>query len=623
MRFAVGLLALGAMAADLGTLIPRVAEYDFGKDPEAVRQLEATVLNSAGTKIAPDLEKQILAGLASAKTLAAKDAFCRNLSVIGSAASVPALAPLLLKPETVEMARFALERIPGDAASAALRKALPQVPARAQAGIVGSLGRRKDSAAVAAIVPLLASPDAALHAAATGSLADIGGSPGVTALRRAKPSPAVFDALLRVAPALPAATATEIYRQLNATGHPEAVRMASLIGMAKVDTRGAVPVLVTALSDPSRQVQGVAIRELARADAPALEGKWSTLTPLAQVQALSALSASGRAEVLPLLERNLENENPGVRVAAMTGLAKIGVATQLPKVAMKASESTGEEQAAARFALASMRGVDVDAAILGAISSASPKVKAELIRATGERGIAAAPPVLLKAATDADRAVRTESIRALRETAKPADASAILSLLAATQDENERKEYERAAASAIRRSKDSPIEPVTTAYAAWKEPEVQASLLAVMAAVGNNDALPVVRGALKSDDADLRRAAINAMSTWPTATPMNDLLTLAQTATSPGEQALAVRGYVKLVQIPSDRTPAETAKLLAAGMAAAKRPEERKLVIAAAQRVISPESLELVKASLSDPAVANEAKLAATALERSLSYRRN
>ena len=43
--------------------------------------------------------------------------------------------------------------------------------------------------------------------------------------------------------------------------------------------------------------------------------------------------------------------------------------------------------------------------------------------------------------------------------------------------------------------------------------------------------------------------------------------------------------------------------MLAAGMAAAKRPEEKKIVIAAAQRVIAPESLALVRTVLSDVAV--------------------
>jgi hypothetical protein len=63
--------------------------------------------------------------------------------------------------------------------------------------------------------------------------------------------------------------------------------------------------------------------------------------------------------------------------------------------------------------------------------------------------------------------------------------------------------------------------------------------------------------------------------------------------------------------------------LLAAALAAAKRSEEKKIVIAAAQRVVTPESLQLVKSVAADPAVSAEAQNAITALERALSYRRN
>jgi hypothetical protein len=219
--------------------------------------------------------------------------------------------------------------------------------------------------------------------------------------------------------------------------------------------------------------------------------------------------------------------------------------------------------------------------------------------------------------------VRIEGIRALRETAGPPHVWVRVSLLVKAVDESQRKEYERTVAAAIRRSKDAPISEVVSAYEASKETDLQLSLLGVMAAVGNNAALPVIRQALGSSNADVRRAAINTLASWPSPEPMKDLLTLAQSAPNPTHQVLGLRGYVRLVQIPSDRSPGETSKLLAAAMAAAKRPEERKIVIAAAQRVITPESLELVKSASVDPAVAAEAKAAITALERGLMYRKS
>ena len=123
-RFAISLAAacIALFGADPATLVRQVAVYDFGKDPAAVRELEALVLQSAGGKDARAIEKLLVAGLTSGTTLAAKDAFCRDLALIGGDAAVAPLGAMLVAPETAEMARYAVERIPGQRSAAALRE---------------------------------------------------------------------------------------------------------------------------------------------------------------------------------------------------------------------------------------------------------------------------------------------------------------------------------------------------------------------------------------------------------------------------------------------------------------------------------------------------------------------
>src|SRR5439155_4849148 len=196
-------------------------------------------------------------------------------------------------------------------------------------------------------------------------------------------------------------------------------------------------------------------------------------------------------------------------------------------------------------------------------------------------------------ASDANRSVRSESIRALRETAGPREVAALLALLAKASVESDRREFERAVAGAIRRSSEAPITGVTAAYTSSTDPGVRISLLNVLSTVGNSAALPVLRQALQDPSTEIRRAALNALSGWPTAEPMEDLLTLARSADDPVRQILALRGYIKLVQIPSNRSPAETARLLKTALEAATRADEKRAVLAAAQRLVCPESLEL------------------------------
>jgi HEAT repeat protein len=148
---------------------------------------------------------------------------------------------------------------------------------------------------------------------------------------------------------------------------------------------------------------------------------------------------------------------------------------------------------------------------------------------------------------------------------------------------------------------------------------VRISLLNVISSAGIPSALPVVRQALEESDEDLRRAALNALSNWPTPEPLDDLLALTK---SGGEtrRVLALRGYIKLIQVPSNRTPAETARLLKTALSAATQPAEKRTVLSIAQRMVCPESLDLARAALKDPEVQAEAQLATETLERALSF---
>jgi len=606
--------------AEPDALVRQVAGYDFGNDPAAVRELETLTLRTAGTKNAPAMEKLLLAGLGSARTAAAKDAFCRDLAMIGSDSAVPALTTMMDDPNAVELARYALERIPGERATAALRGALARASPSVQTGIVVSLGRRRDQASVPAIAPMLASRDTRMASAAAAALGNIATPPAREALLAAPPAPAVSGALLQIAERSNPETALRIYRRLNSAGESHAVQAAALGALAHLDPGQAAPLLHAALQSGSVRLQGVAVRELARLEGVALAQEIPRVPERARVQIIAALTESGRPEVRPILVEGAASDSQAVRVASLNGLAKLGTAADVAMLAQRAAATTGDEQAAARAALAGIQGSAADAAILQALPAAEPTTKVELIHAAGQRGMASATGVLLAAAADANRAVRLESVRALRETAVPGQVPALLALLVKTSNESERREFERTIGAAIRRSQESRVGEVIDAYQAAREANVRTALLSIMSAVGNADALPLIRQALQDPGADVQRAALNALSGWPTPAPMDDLLSLARSASEPTRRILALRGYIKLVQIPSNRTSAQTAALLKTAMAAATMPNEKRAVLAVAQKVVCPESLELARSAIQDPQVAAEAELAATTLERGLSF---
>ena len=75
-------------------------------------------------------------------------------------------------------------------------------------------------------------------------------------------------------------------------------------------------------------------------------------------------------------------------------------------------------------------------------------------------------------------------------------------------------------------------------------------------------------------------------------------------------QVLALRGCLRLMVLESQRTPAESGRLLSEAMAVATQANEKLSILSLLPSFPSKESLEVAQAAARDPAIANEAKVA-------------
>lgn len=224
-----------------------LAAFDWGGDAAPLGVIDAAVVAAHGdAALTANLEKRLGSIISGASSRAAKDYACRKLSMIGTAASVPALAPLLTDPDESHMARFALERIPAPAAADALRQALGKVRGDLVVGMISSLANRRDTASVKPLTALL-DGDAKLAAAAAAALGRIATPDAAAALAVANPqagpvADAVIDARLACADAFLAAgdreAARAIYQSIATAvgGAPQthrarAVRVAATSGL--------------------------------------------------------------------------------------------------------------------------------------------------------------------------------------------------------------------------------------------------------------------------------------------------------------------------------------------------------------------------------------------------------
>ncbi len=225
------------MAYDLASLdapFSSLQAYDWGADAGFFKAIDDAVIAAHGdAAVRAELEKRFSAILSGGASRAAKEYACRKLSMIGTAASVPALAPLLLQKEHSHMARFALERIDGAEAADALRKAFSSLDGDLKLGMMASLAARRDGASVPLFAALLAGDEKAAIAAADalGMIRDAAAARVLEAAAGSasgRKSLAITDARLACAEAMLAvgkrSEAMAIYRAIEASaaGKPSA-----------------------------------------------------------------------------------------------------------------------------------------------------------------------------------------------------------------------------------------------------------------------------------------------------------------------------------------------------------------------------------------------------------------
>jgi HEAT repeat protein len=98
---------------------------------------------------------------------------CQRLAVVGDKAAVAALAAMLGTPQLSVYARTALETMPDRSADDALRAALGKVQGTQLAGVINSIGRRRDVNAIGALEKLRHNADPEVAASANSALARI------------------------------------------------------------------------------------------------------------------------------------------------------------------------------------------------------------------------------------------------------------------------------------------------------------------------------------------------------------------------------------------------------------------------------------------------------------------
>ena len=604
-------------------------KYDWGQSRDALNVIDDAVVQTHGDAAArKDLEQCLVAVLKGDATQAAKQYVCRKLAIIGTPASVDALAALLPDEKLSHMGRYALERMPCAEAGKALRDAIGKVGGKLQIGMVNSVGMRGDDQAVSQLVGLLKSSDAQVATAAAAALGKIGDPAAAKPLAdflAGAPKElknAAIDASLdfaqRVAKKGKQDIAVAIYRGLYAEGQPSRVRRAALQGLAMVQPTETAPLILKALSSEDAGFRGLAmnmVKEMPGAEATKkFAGELPKLPPAGQVAMLDALAARKDPAACAAVLQAAKSGDEDVRVAAITALGAVGGAAQVPMLA-KAAAGSDEAATAARASLARLAGDDVNKAILSAIASGDAKGKVELIKALAARSATDAAADVLKCAKDADKDVRTAAIDALGGLGDDKQLPALVAMLKGTTDSGEIASLGKAITAIASRARANATDCLVAGLQGAGS-DAKVALLTALCRAGGPKALETIIANTSSSDDKVKEAAVRALTDWPGIEALGAISDLAQKTDSKVFKILALRGMVRLARLRE--TPGkERWQALQTAMAIAEAVKDNgslKLVLGALGDVQTLDALKLVAKYVDVKGLTEEAGTAAATI---------
>jgi len=614
-------------ADPLEMLLDKAKTYDFDQGPEDLWVIEKTIRQASGNEASrKTMEQLILKALQAPGSMAWKDFLCRQLSLVGSEASADCLIPMLKDEKTADMARYALERIGGGKVRGLVRRTVSEVPTKTQIGIIATLGAWRDTEAVVLLTGFLKNPDDGLHQAAASALGRIGDEVSAKALVDCMKDTSgplrgrVLDACLQCAQAMAGAgkadQATRLYKLVYESPSQTHVRAAALAGWIAADRAQAGTILLSAIQQPDQGLVVAACSMVSAVESVGQRMKVAEYLPkvpeAGKTAMLTALAQTRDRGLLPLVLSAAKKEKGATQIAAVRALGALGDASVVGFLATTAASSSDKLQQAAREGLVQLPAEGVDQQILKAVRTGDVAAQKELIAAIRERRIQGASNVLVQKAAKGDPGVSRQALQALGELGTKQDLLALVGMLLKAPGQD----LEDAIVAIARRIDDPSVrsDAVLAVMDSAKDPAIRGGLLRVLGRLGSDKGLAILRKDIGSPDPKIQTEAIRALAEWPNPAPMQDLWDLAKKASDQTQQVLALRGYVRMVVMPTDVGAPQKTAMLGQAMATAKRNEEKKLVLSFLPKCACVEALDVAEASLDNKALKAEAEQAIVAV---------
>lgn len=627
----------GTTDAGLQKLVADAAKYESGQNAEPIQKIEQLLRDALGKPaLQAELEAAMVKLLAPTSTFEARRFACQILAVVGTDASLPALAELLKNDDTAGIACLALSTRRSPKVNETLRNALASARGRRQLQIVGALGNHQDPDSVKTLASLARDADAAVAETAIIALSKIGTAAAHEAIRTlgkdTKPAHAwaVTEATQRMAEQLAAAgdrkAASAVYTELLDSKSPLNVRRGALAALLRLDADGGQQRILDTLSGRDPALVPVAIARIASLKSEGASKTFAALlpkrSPCEQAWMIEALAGRADADARAAIRAEVSAADAGVRHAAILAVGKLEDGSVVPLlVKTMAGAKSPEELLDLEIALAGLRGgAATDQALVAALKQCATEVKPRLFSILARRGARIAVPVLLAETKGSDLATVRAAFQSLGKLAAAEDLPALVERLTSATPAEARAEAQFAAARAMAKVADVSrrSQSVRETLAKMDDLEGRCALLRLLPNAPDAAALAALEAARKDREPQVRDAAVRALAAWPDASGWNALIAVLQQPESGAHRALALRALVRLA---GDQNAKPDAALMARYrqlLAATRGDGDLKLILGALAGAAHPEALQLALPLLSKAGVRAEAELAVKKIAASI-----
>ena len=600
----------------------------YSGDHAAVTELDRAI---AAARLDPAklgaIRAELLALLADpAATFAGKQVAAERLGkvlpAIDRAADVPPVLTAMLGDDSlVNLARLALDPVPGAGVDAAYLDGATRGTGFVRLALVQSLGGRRSGAAVPLLGRLLADSEAGV--AAAGALGQIGSAEALAALRGAPDplAPAVLAAELRCAQALPGAEAAPALSAMHDNEKVPAVfRAAAFRGLLSAEPAKAPERIAAGLAGGDVGLRPVALEAIDEVDAPdmisTLAGRLAQWDSATQVAAIAAFGRKGDPAARPALLAAVHSGDPAIRTAALAAIGAVPGDREAAAALLEVIAGGSDDARLARQSLARLDGAGVSEFVLAGATDGEGARRLACIEQLGLRQMTDTVPLLLKMRREPDAAIRTAALGALGIVAPPETQPAIIDWAVSAAEAAEQTRALRTLVSVTERNHDAAarVRPIADALDR-AAPEVQKRLLLVFNRIGGGPAADCVAAVAARDDAALAEAAATELARWPDKSGVLRLVAVAEKSRLAPVRAAAVQGAVKNIEASLERRSAEQSALVIRLLAVADDAAVRSRLAGLLGRAADEAALAKAKALASDPTVGAVARESARAIE--------